>query len=291
MTRHAGDRAGEGTHNTGDRAAQVAVLVALNEADLLRAFALERAPRWVRGTVARPFRGRVRRLAEQLADFDAAVAAVGLPAASAAMLAHLVPRLTVRGAAPATGPILVVANHPGLFDALALFAALGRDDVAVVALDHPFLRALPALRAHVIPVPAEGPRAGVLRAMAARLGSGGAVVTFPAGAIEPDPGVRDATASLARWSGSGATVLRLAPGSRIVPAVISGVHTARALDHPLTRLRRRPADREWLAAVGQLLSARWRTRHVTVRFGAPIDDADGVPAAVGDLLAAARCAG
>ena len=266
-----------------ERAAQVAALVALNEADLLKALGLTRAPAWLRRAAARPFRGRVRRLAEQLADFDADIAGRGLPEASARMLAHLVPHLDA-AAPPPPGPVLVVANHPGLFDALALFAALDRRDVAVVALDHPFLQALPVLSGHVIPVPEAGSRVGVLRAMAARLNAGGAVVTFPAGRIEPDPAIRDAAASLDGWSGSAAAVMRLAPGAVVVPTLISGVHTARALSHPLTRLRRRPADRDWLAAVAQLLSARLRTRCVRVRFGPPTD-AGGVRAGMAALLA------
>src|SRR3979490_1160899 len=40
------------------------------------------------------------------------------------------------------GPLLIVANHPGLSDAVALLAALGRDDAWIVAANYPFLRAL-----------------------------------------------------------------------------------------------------------------------------------------------------
>lgn len=270
-------------------ARQVAELAALNGADLLRAFGLTGAPAWLRRAALRPFRGRVRRLAEQLAGFDADVARLGIAKASRGMVARLVPTLASGGSPPRSGPLLVVANHPGLFDALAVFAGLGRRDVSVVALDHPFLRALPNLSEHVIPVPEAGSRAGVLRAVAGRLKAGEAVVTFPAGTIEPDPEVRaEAASGLGRWSPSGSVLLRLAPDAVVVPAVVGGVHTARALDHPLTRLRRRPEDRAWLAAVAQLVWPSLRTDRVSVRWGTPTRDADDVLTQAAALMRASH---
>lgn len=272
-----------------DAARRVAELAALNRADLLRAFGLTGAPAWLRDAAARPFRTRIERLAGQLAGFDADVARLGVAEASQRMVAQLVPALAVEGTPPRTGPVLVVANHPGLFDALAVFAALGRRDVSVVALDHPFLRALPNLRRHVLAVPEAGSRVGVLRGIAGRLRAGEAVVTFPAGAIEPDPEVRGEAASrLDRWSPSGSVALRLAPEAVVVPAVVGGVHTARALDHPLTRLRRRPEGRAWLAAVAQLVWPSLRTDRVSVRWGTLTRDAEDVLAQAAALMRAAH---
>lgn len=52
---------------------------------------------------------------------------------------------------PAAGPVLAVANHPGVIDALSLMLALeARHDLKVVALDRPFLRALPGVAARLI---------------------------------------------------------------------------------------------------------------------------------------------
>ncbi len=43
------------------------------------------------------------------------------------------------------GPCLFLANHPGMTDTLALFTALARPDLRVIALDRPFLLSLPNL--------------------------------------------------------------------------------------------------------------------------------------------------
>src|SRR5437773_4971800 len=47
-----------------------------------------------------------------------------------------------RDRVPKQGPLLVVANHPGLSDAIALVAALGRDDAWIVTANYPFLHAM-----------------------------------------------------------------------------------------------------------------------------------------------------
>jgi hypothetical protein len=98
------------------------------------------------------------------------------------------------------------------------------------------------------------------------LKSGGALLTFPAGEIEPDPAVlHGALHALGRWSSSTATFLRFVPQAAVVPVVVSGVLSAAAQRNPLTRLRRKRKDREWLGAILQImartyLSDAWRVR-------------------------------
>lgn len=254
-------------------AEQIRALTAVNVGDVLSAIGLENAPAPVRATVGRLFRRPSRGLALQLAAFDAAIGREGLPAASAMLLAQLGPVARVTGSVPAEGPTLVVANHPGLFDAPALFTCLPRTDVTVLARDRPVLRSLPCLHERMIAVPEAGSGTGALRCAASRLREGGLVVTFPGGTIEPDPGVRPGAAdAVADWSRSTRLLARLVPGLQIVPTGIGGSHTARALGHPLTRLRRRPDDRDWLGTVLQVLLPALRTSEVRVAFGEPTPD-------------------
>ena len=168
--------------------------------------------------------------------------------------------------------MLLVSNHPGLADAVALFAATPREDLRVIAAERPFLEALPNTSRYLLTVTEDsGGGSGIVRAAARHLRGGGAVLTFPGGMIEPDPAVLPgAVESLGRWSSSADLFARLAPDLAVVPVVVSGVISARALRIPLTRLRRRRRDREWLAATLQMLIPALRDVNVRVEFGRPI---------------------
>ena len=165
--------------------------------------------------------------------------------------------------------MLIVANHPGLFDTAALFAAIGRPDLRIVAADRPFLRALPHTSRHLLYLDdAPLSRTRVIRSVLRHLQAGGAALTFPAGAIEPDPAVLPgAEASLRRWRPNIELFARLVQEGTIVPAIVSGVLSPRALRHPLTRLRRRPADRQWLAGLLQIRSPALQDVRIHVAFG------------------------
>ena len=103
-----------------------------------------------------------------------------------------------------------------------------------------------------------------MRRAISHLRSGGALLTFPAGEIEPDPAIhRGAAQALDRWSASSLFFLRFVPDCVVVPVVVSGVLARGAQWVPLTRLRRKPADRERMAAMLQvlvhtLLPSAWR---------------------------------
>lgn len=268
------------------RSEQIRALTAVNTADVVSALGWQDAPAPLQAAVGWAFRRPALRLAHQLADFDDAVTRDGLATASAELLTRFGPACRTTGTVPAEGPVLVVSNHPGLFDALALFASLPRPDVTVVALQRPVLRALPGLGARMIGVPESGGRTAALRAAASRLRAGEVVVTFPGGTIEPDPGVRPwAADAVGAWSASTRLLTRLVPGLQVVPTAIAGSHTARALNHPVTRLRRNADDRDWLGAVLQVLVPALRTREVRVSFGEPTPDADEAYARVRALLA------
>jgi hypothetical protein len=173
---------------------------------------------------------------------------------------------------PREGPLLLAANHPGLSDAVVLFANTPRADLRVLAAERPFLNALPNTSRYLLTV-SEQPqvRFRLVRTAARHLRRGGAVLTFPGGKIEPDPAVMPgAIEALEHWSASVDLFARLVPDLAVVPGIVSGVISSTALRNPLTFLRRKKEDREWLAATIQMMMPALRNVTTRIAFGRPV---------------------
>jgi 1-acyl-sn-glycerol-3-phosphate acyltransferase len=243
-------------------------LTEINLDDALEALGVKRYTLLGRG-LAGLLRPSARRFARQILSFDHEVANIGLHQAASRFVSLYVQRLEILGEGfiPRTGPLLVLANHPGLSDALALFTAIRRDDLRVLAAERPFLDALPAIKKHLISVPMdENTRMGVIRQAIQHLRSGGALLNFPAGRIEPDPAViPGAYDSINTWSESIGVFVRAVPEAIVVPLIVSGVLSSAALHHPLTHLRRSARERERLAATLWLLVKLHRPSQWPVR--------------------------
>jgi hypothetical protein len=246
--------------------------------ELVAALGLGRAPALVRVLARGAFTAVSVPLGRALARFDRRIETIGVATAAAGMLDDLGARWQRLGERPPScGPLLVVANHPGAYDALVLLAELERNDVAIVAADRTFLRAMPSLRKHLVFVPEApsgatlGRAIGVRRALA-HVAAGGALLHFGAGCIEPDPAFDMAGADpLAPWqSGTGALVRGTADSEgAVVPAAVEGVHSPRAKRLFVTRL----AERHGLTTLAPLLQVavpHYRDVEAVVRFGDPL---------------------
>lgn len=252
---------------------QLATLTEVNIDDLLSGLGLGDVRR-LRPLLRGACRALARRFARQVIAYDDRVGAEGLRAGGAWAVRHFTRDLQIVGheQIPASGPVLIVANHPGLSDTVALFAAIERRDLRIVAARRPFLDTLPHTLCHLIAIDdAPRSRRAAIRSVGRHLRAGGAVLTFPAGRIEPDPAaLPGAIESLDHWSDSVDLFGRIAGNVTVVPAIVSGVLSPRALRHPLTRLRRAPRDREWLAALLQIQISAYQRNTVRVAFGQPI---------------------
>jgi hypothetical protein len=256
-------------------------LTAINLDDLTLSFGWQHRPRL--GAILRwQFRGLARKFARQMLEFDRLVGSDGFPCAGRETLRLYARSLRVFGRenVPTRGPVIVLSNHPGLADTLCLFAAIDRIDLRIIAIDRPFLRALPNTSARLFYVGEDAAhRMSAVKRTSAHLRSGGAVMTFPAGEIEPDPDAyQGAIESLARWTDSAGVFLRFAPQAAIVPAVVRGVVWKRLATNPLVTLKRPRAERERLAAALQLMShllLHTKPVDVTVEFGQPLELGEG----------------
>jgi hypothetical protein len=212
-----------------------------------------------------------------MAQYDRVLGERGPREGARWILPRLGTQLNVVGAehVPSSGPVLITCNHPGLTDALAIFASIERTDLRTVAADYPLLRNLPGIRPHLIFVPrGAGDRLQVVRAIVHHLRSGGAILLMPAGRIEPDPAVLPgAPESLENWSASVGTIVRLAQGTCVVPTLVSGVLAASAQRHPLTRLRRSSPDQQRLGTTVQVLAPVPPAVTVRLNYGQPLSGA------------------
>lgn len=256
-------------------------LIRINTKDILESFGLGGVRRG-RQILAAACYWPARRFALTVLEYDRRVGRDGLQAAAKWGVAQFAAEVNVQSIEhlPQAGPVLCVANHPGITDTLALYAAFARPDLCTVAAVRPFLAALDNMGKRLIYVDEDAhAHLGVVRSVTRHLRGGGSVLTFPAGKIEPDPAVLPgASAALEEWTDSVGLFARLIPETQIVPVLVTGVFSPRALASPLARVRRRQADRERFAAMLQIVAPRRYPVRVTVVFGRPHSAAELIAA-------------
>lgn len=257
----------------------IETLTQINLNDLISSFGWQNHPflaRLLRQTFSSP----PRTFAQQMAEFDSAIGKYGLVTASRLAARNYVDDIRIFGQEriPASA-FLALSNHPGMSDTLSLFLALNHPNLKIIALDRPFLNALPNMSKQLAYVTGDsGSRFRLIRQVSAHLRNGGAALTFPAGHIEPDPDVhKGAVESLCSWTDSVGIFVRMAPETAVLPVLVRGVIRKKTAYHPLTYLRQARAEREQLAAALQLLAhvmLKQKDVHVRVQIGNPIYTAE-----------------
>lgn len=239
-------------------------LALLSASEMVAALGAGQAPALVQRGLALPFFAASRPLGRRLAQLDDDVPAHGLPGAARRALEGF--RIALRSSGTlGSGPRLVLANHPGAYDALALMSALGRRDLRILAADRGFLRALPRLSEHLCFVgEGAGARAAALKRAVSHLRAGGAVLHFPAGCIEPDADFEPDRGRLLRpWQPGVTTLARacLRQGGQVAVAGVRGVHSPRAKRWFVNRL----AEQRGITTISPLLQIVGGLRDVVAR--------------------------
>jgi 1-acyl-sn-glycerol-3-phosphate acyltransferase len=213
---------------------------------------------------------------------DRAVEKGGVGVGCARLLSGVGVRAAARGNEhlPAEGPLLVVANHPGAYDSLALASCIPRRDLKIVLREIPFFRALPNASQCFLYATSDPISSMVaLRNTIRHLQGGGSVLLFGTGTIEPDPALGPgAITALDHWSRSVEIIMRRVPGVRLVLAAVSGVLIRAFVNHPLRLVRQRPVDRrrvtEYMQVITQMLFPRWFNVTVKMSFAPPVTTED-----------------
>lgn len=256
---------------------QLDTLTQINLNDLVSSFGWEKQPLSA-AILRRIFIRPARTFAQQMVEFDSATGQAGLAVASKQTLrAHYVKDMRVHGNEniPANGPTLFLSNHPGMVDTLALFSAINRPDLRIIAVHRPFLMSLVNVSKQLSYISDDSAvRIRTTRQISSHLRNGCSALTFPAGEIEPDPTVYDdAEDSLNNWTDSAGVFIRFARDTKIVPVLVSGVVWDKAVRHFLTRIKRTRIERDKLAAAIQvfpMMINNFRPTTVHVQFAKPI---------------------
>jgi hypothetical protein len=220
-----------------------------------------------------------------LAAADEAVGVGGAPAGGQKVLDLLgvKPEVSGRVNIPVDGPTILLCNHPGAYDSMAIASQIPRTDLkAIVSLTRLY-QTLPNIYPVLFCVPEDARgQMTVIKGAIAHLQNGGSLLQFGSGLIEPDPSIHPLTdVVFEKWSPSLEIFLRKVPETRVVPTIASGVLLHRFLKHPIVRLRQDAMDKrrlaEFLQIIQQLLFPKTVTAKPHISFGKPfmLSDLDG----------------
>jgi hypothetical protein len=238
--------------------------------EILKAFGLPDSAAWRRQFEA-IFSKATGHFARIGLTFDRLIREYGFPHAAEWSLTNWCKDIIARGQenTPIEGPLLVVSNHPGAYDALVVSAQLPRPDLRIIASDLPFLRALPNTSKHIFFIPIDkqqiSQRMGGMLSAVRYLKDGGAVLLMGSGTIDPDPAVYPgALTQLQRWTEAASLFLRFVPQTHILLSAVSHIVSPKWARHPLTWLQHGSMEKRRIAEFGQVLQQLFRPGSVYV---------------------------
>lgn len=161
---------------------------------------------------------------------------------------------------PMSGSHLLISNHPGGLDSVAILSCIPRADIKVLVSDVLLMRKLDYLNRFAIFVDFKTVGGmSALRDAISHLNQGGILLLFARGEVEPDPACfAGAVESIEKWSPSIEIMLRKSPLTSVQILSVSGAILPRFAFHPITRLRRRPETRQKLAEFLQAITSLYK---------------------------------
>lgn len=216
--------------------------------------------------------------AEICSGFENIVANKGFKEAAEWILPRFIKGATVNGSEkiPKEGPLLIVSNHPGTYDSLVIAANVPRNDLKILAGNIPFLKNLPATQNHLIHTTVDThDRMMVLRRGLRHLTSGGSILIFGSGGIDPEPAYMEGAGDeIDNWSPSIGFFMKKVPGICSIITIVSDVLSPKYIHHPLTLFRNNRRDKqrisEFLQIIQQILKPGKLFLRPRVSFAEPI---------------------
>lgn len=232
----------------------------------------------LRQLLRRALRKPVTNFSHFIARIDALIRDFGFVEAAKIAIAELSGGFEERGSQhiPSSGPAIIASNHPGTYDGFALIANMKRDDFKVMVSGIPFFRNLPNASKYLIYSTHDvNDRMQAIRQSIAHLRSGGALLIFPSGRIDPDPAVLPgADQALSHWSRSILVFMRKVPEASLVLAITSGVLSKEFIHHPIPQLFPNDHERRRVMEFMQIIKQMVRGKPVSVNprvsFSQPI---------------------
>lgn len=199
-------------------------------------------------------------LADLLSRIDEQLAETSLSETAIRAISTLSDGLEINSqeAVPTSGPLLVVANHPGLIDILGVLAILRREDVKIVAQRKGFMRVLRNINRLMLTLdPDSNSKLKTIREIIQALNNDMVVIIFPSGQLEPDPAiVPDAAIALQGWSDSIGVFLDKVPKTKLLPVLVSGILTEKAWNSRFAKLGSNQKRRQQFAMATQFIAQR-----------------------------------
>lgn len=208
--------------------------------EIVRAFGFPQGG-WQRHLLEPALRPLGRVFAQIALHFDQSIGLRGLGPAFGDLMAWAVQDAQVVGVnnIPASGPLLILSNHPGAYDVPLIATSLPRDDLKFISSTVPLIQSLPHFHRRVIEVTRDAPDGmrGVRQAIR-HLQGGGSLLILPTGIVDPDPDLLPgARQALASWSPSIELILRKAPQTQVVIVIVSGVLAPGWLRSPFVKIQ------------------------------------------------------
>jgi hypothetical protein len=223
---------------------------------------------WLRGIVQSVFRKPITNFSRFIARIDALARDFGFVKAAQTAIVELSGGAAVVGAEniPPSGPLVIASNHPGTYDGFALISNLKREDIKIMVSGIPFFQHLPNASKYLIYSTQDvNDRMQAIRQSIHHLESGGVLVIFPSGRIDPDPAILPgAEQALSHWSRSIEIFLRKVPDAALVLAITSGVLSKEFTKKFYPRLFRNDHEKRRVMEFMQVIKQMVRGKPVAV---------------------------